>query len=212
MLSSLQRDALKEFMNVSFGQAASLLSEMAGQKIKLTIPEIELSHISLLGKKIEDEPFANIFKGHIVSSSLAFGNELKGKAQLVFPVKEGKILVSLFMGGETSLENDGFMDFSDTDIDAMKEIGNIILNTIVGSFANLLDKQIVYSLPEVEFFRYPEQEPKFSQETGHYVLLIRTTFSLVKTKIEGVVFVILTMDSISILIGKIDEMLVELYG
>lgn len=211
MLSVLQQDALKEFMNVSIGQAASLLSEMANQKIELAIPAIELSRTEKLSEK-ESMLFSNIFKGYIVSSSLAFGNEFKGKAHLIFPVPKGKRLVGLFMGDELSLENDNLNDFSDTDIDAMKEISNIILNTIIGSFGNLLNRQIIYSLPEVDFLNYPEQESELSLDTNYYVLLIRTTFSMIKDKIEGAIFIILTMDSVSSLLGKIDEMLVELYG
>ncbi|OPY56188.1 MAG: CheY-P phosphatase CheC [Pelotomaculum sp. PtaU1.Bin035] len=212
MLSSLQQHVLKEFLNVSIGQATYSLSEMANQKIQLTIPEIELTNIPSLSKKLKDGSFSKMFTGHIVSSSLAFGNEFNGKAKLVFPVNKGKILVNFFVGEEVSPENGYDQDnFSDTDIDALKEIGNIILNTIVGGFANLLDKQIIYSLPEVDFSYYPGQEPELIFDVGHNILLIHTTFSLVKAKVEGAIFIILTMESISNLIGKINEMLVCVY-
>ena len=42
MLNELQKDVLGEIVNVYIGQAASLLSEMTGQEIRLNVPQVLL--------------------------------------------------------------------------------------------------------------------------------------------------------------------------
>ena len=42
MLTEMQKDVLGEIVNVYIGQAASLLSEMTGQEIRLNVPQVLL--------------------------------------------------------------------------------------------------------------------------------------------------------------------------
>ena len=66
MLNELQKDVLGEIVNVYIGQAASLLSEMTGQEIRLNVPQVLL----LAGDSIVLDPTVvdDIWsQGHIVS-------------------------------------------------------------------------------------------------------------------------------------------------
>lgn len=44
------------------------------------------------------------------------------------------------------------MNFTDVDFDIIKEIGNIILNSIIGGIGNFLKIKLSYTLPEVKIF------------------------------------------------------------
>lgn len=213
MLTPLQQDALKEFMNVSIGQAGSVLSEMVNQKIHLEVPEVWLLTSERIPEIEElDEVLKAFLQGHIVSSSLSFGNEFNGQARLIFPVNKGKLLVNMLLA-EEFLPDDGTgsSGFSDTDTDAMKEIGNVLLNVIVGSLGNLLETKIEYSLPELEFLHVGEHDVQPLFGDGSYTLLIRNSFIVGETHIEGAIFVMLSMNSTEQLIKKIDETLVDFY-
>lgn len=214
MLSPLQQDALKEFMNIYIGQAASLLGEMVNEKINLTIPQVQL--ISLLNTNDSGHFLPLFLKGHVISSSIRFGTQFSGKARLVFPVDKTKLLVSLCMGEDNHEEISIPSKLTDTDFDAIKEIGNIILNAILGGLGNLMKTKLEYSLPEIELLFFPEDHNQstmssiqFPQES--YVLVILNTFHFDKTHIEGAVLVVLSINSVSLLMEKINEILEEVY-
>ncbi|MZP28915.1 chemotaxis protein CheC [Heliobacterium undosum] len=211
MLSPLQQDALREFMNVTIGQAGSVLSEMVNQKVRLEVPEVYL--LQNLQETEEGERLSGYLTGHVVSSVLRFEIGCNGVARLVFPREKGKLLVNLLLGEELLFSGEpGDNGFSETDTDAMKEVGNVLLNVIVGSLGNLLETRIEYSLPEVEFLYLREGEQRPVLCSGYYTLVIRNTFVVGDTRIEGAIFVMLCLDSAAQLLGKIDELLVELYG
>jgi Chemotaxis protein CheC, inhibitor of MCP methylation len=208
MISELQRDALAEIFNIAIGRAASVLSDMTNRKIELSVTEVDL----LLGNKI-DVTFLNscvgICSGHIMSSSVKFGDEYTGKAFLLFPASQAKILVNLCL--DQMEPDDSFVvdekELLDTDFDVMKEIGNIILNSVIGGLANLLVTKLTYSLPEVETFFVSSENQVAVLQNNIYLLTLKTLFSIANTQLRGAILIIMGMDSIDQLIRKINDML-----
>ena len=97
MLNELQKDILGEIVNVYIGQAASLLSDMTGQEIRLNVPQVLL----LNGDDIVLDPAVSEdiwSRGHVVSSSLRFSQGLNGKTFLMFPAAQAKALVNACLG------------------------------------------------------------------------------------------------------------------
>jgi len=212
LLNELQRDLLKELVNVYVGHAASLLSEMVNQKIDLNIPEVELIEANKMETNIFQYSSVEEYK-HVVSSSVKFGHNFNGKAFLVFPAERAKMIVSACMG-ESADEAllDGRIPLDDTDFDVLKEISNLILNAIIGEFGNLLSIKLEYTLPEIEVVYISDEEEKKMEMGNMYFLLLHTDFFLSQTKVNGVVVVALGMDSVNFLVEKIDELLGELDG
>ncbi|MDR3542534.1 MAG: chemotaxis protein CheC [Desulfosporosinus sp.] len=211
MLSLLHQDILTELVNVYIGQAASLLSEMVNQKIELTIPQINLMTVSELD--LSEYKYLSVFSsGHVVSSSMSFGNNFQGKAFLVFPLEQAKQLVTACTGEiELPAENDNFVRLVDTDLDILREIGNLIINAIIGEFGNLLDIRVEYSLPEIELISFSETQ-KVLLHNNIYILVLHTSFTLSKTRITGAVLIALSLNSVSILLDKINNLAEELNG
>ena len=207
MLNDLQKDALREYMNQFMGQAASLLSDMVNKRVNLTIPDVQIIDYK---KEVQGFEFIPSFlHSYIVSSSISFGKKFSGEAKLIFPRDKIKTLVTLCLGDEQPNE---IHELTDADFDAIREIGNIILNAIVGSIGNLVEVRLDYSLPEVNVFFFPEDMERIIVKNDVYLLVIRNTFTVEQANIEGAIIVILSMEAINELIDKIDEVLVDIYG
>ncbi|MFO7819761.1 MAG: hypothetical protein R6V17_05925 [Halanaerobacter sp.] len=211
MLNELQKDALQEYLNISIGKAANLLSEMTDQRVKLNIPNIDL----VSGHQIEEdkETLPDFLRGHVVSSSLSFGDDRFGKASLVFPVEDTKLLIDLFIGEEEfSSEEISERELTDTDFDAMREIANIILNALMGGLGNLINVKFEYNLPQVELIYFTDEDNSIDLSDNNYLLIIQSVFDLQEVSITGSVVIILSMDSISFLRTKIDDQLEDFIG
>jgi len=211
MLNEQQSDLLKEYVNVFTGKAASMLSEMANQKILLRVPEVEVLHMAQDGvdalKKI------SLFsEGHIVSSVMNFGHDFSGRALLIFPAEKAKNLVDACLG-DGNEEDASAVSLEDTDFDVLKEISNVLLNSIIGEFANMLGVKLEFTLPDVELIFVSEFEQKmYLKNNNIYILMLYTVFTLAETKVDGVVVIALGMDSLNMLVAKLNEVLGEANG
>ncbi|NTW05044.1 MAG: chemotaxis protein CheC [Peptococcaceae bacterium] len=208
MLNLRQEDALMEYMSVFIGQSASLLSEMVDKKIEITIPKI-----LLLAPDSDKEEYNELkpafFNSHVVTSSIEFGKIFSGVARLVFPKDSAQKLVCLCMGEEYEGISDG--NLTDTDHDAIKEIGNVLLNSLLGCLGNLLEIKMDYSIPKVHIYFFPEEEEDIFDNNAH-ILIICNSFTIADVCIEGAVIIVFNVESCTELISKIDEVLVEAYG
>ncbi|SDY88754.1 chemotaxis protein CheC [Tindallia californiensis] len=214
MLNELQKEALREHMNIYVGQAASLLSDMLRKKITLTTPELFILSKSQNDRAIYEKMKPSFFNSHVVVSTLKFGSVFSGNAQLIFPRDKSQWLVKLVLGeiedaGDVS-EALAHEELTDTDFDAIREIGNVILNSIVGALGNLLEVKLDYSLPEVQTFFYPEQEGELFEGKDPHVLIINNSFSIEEFETQGAILIVLGLDSIVELTAKINEILLDL--
>ena len=207
MLNAIQKDVLTEMINVYIGKATSLLSEMVNQRVLLSVPEVEL--ITLSNMDPLNNQFSSVFPpGHIISSSIRFGQRFEGKAFMVFPIEQAKLLVNACLGEEIVVQEDeALLEFIDTDFDVLKEISNIILNAIIGEFGNFLDTKLEYSLPDIEIVFVSEANQQFLLKDSIYLLILHTTFVLAETPVKGCIVMALSMNSVSWLIEKINALL-----
>ncbi|MBU2699353.1 chemotaxis protein CheC [Sporomusaceae bacterium BoRhaA] len=209
MLSEMQQDALTEFFNICVGQAAGMLSEIVNRKIKLSIPVIDLLSADDITASYFDSCIGDS-SGHVMSSSLQFGQEYNGKAFLLFPVDQAKLLVNICLNeiSDNAIIYDQ-QELLDTDFDVIKEIGNIILNSVVGGLGNLLVTKLTYSLPEVEMLFVSTEKQADLLQNNIYAFMMKTMFSIENTQFSGTILIIFGMDSVTRLIAKIDDMLEE---
>jgi chemotaxis protein CheC len=207
MLNPMQKDALTEIINVYIGKAASLLSEMVNQRIILSVPAIELITVSPNGQISNQLP--PIFSaGHIISSSIGFGKKLQGKAFLIFPADQAKLLVNVCLGEDVAIsENKDLLEFLDTDFDVLKEISNVILNAIIGELSNFMDTRVQYSLPDIELISISDSDSQIILKDDTYILVLHTVFLLSETQVNGFILIALSMNSVSWLLEKIDALL-----
>ncbi len=202
-----ESDVLREIMNLHIGEAAAILSEMVDRRIVLAVPEIKLIRLGQNANEVR-EGLRDVFDGQVVSSSLSFGDDFSGRAYFVFPSRQARSLVALCLGqspAEAPVNAD--LPFMDDDVDVVREIGNVILNSIIGGFSNILELRLNYSLPEVEVFDFNSAENTSHNLTGMHLLIIRASFLVEKDTVEGAVLIVFSLRSIEMLKAKMAALL-----
>lgn len=200
----LRYDILKELFNISIGKAASLLSDIISRKVLLNVPDIKIINV----KDIEDDfesYFKRILKGALMVSSVSFNGKLNGYANLIFPAEKMRTFINLCLNnGEQASISD--MNFTDMDFDVIKEIGNIILNSVVGEVGNSLSMDLSYTLPKVKVYDSIDFCTDIDTKDYHYMLLLYITFFIDNTEIKGAVVIDFTVKSLEEFMKRIDEL------
>lgn len=206
--NNLGYDILKEIFNIGVGRAADMLSQMIDKKILLDVPNIEIINDYSKPINLEDYLSAGI-KGTLMVSSISFQEELNGEANLVFPAEKMKTVISLCLGEEEKEEDD---KFTDIDFDVIREIGNIILNSIIGEIGNFLNKELEYTLPNIRIFEMDEFECSINKEDDKNSLLLSISFIIDSVKVEGAVIINFTIKSLKEIMNMVTKMGEELNG
>lgn len=136
-LSELQLDALTEVFNIGAGRAASSLSEIVGDEVKLSVPRIQLCQSSEVNAEVLslNSPRLGAVKQH-------FSGPFNADAMLLFTEERALEIVRDMMGSQLSVE-----ELAEFEQEAMCELGNIILNACLSAMADILSLTLESSLP-----------------------------------------------------------------
>jgi chemotaxis protein CheC len=129
-------DVLTELVNVGVGRAASSLSDLVNCRIELSVPSIQLSRSCELKFADQNSPSTVVVQG--------FSGELSGRAALAFP-HESSLTLAALLSGVDVLESELDVELSGV----LLEVGNILLNSLVGTLANEIQQQLDYTLPSL---------------------------------------------------------------
>jgi len=205
MLSEIQKDVLGEILNTNIGMAASVLSEMVRQKIILSVPKVDLQKGDEIDLSAFEKDLAD-FRTSVLST-IRFGQGFSGNAYIVIPADKAKDLVNACVGENES--HDDYLKLNADDFDVIREISNVILNSLIGAFGNLLNVRLDYSLPDVELAMINAAENSGLPADMNF-LSMHTSFLLSESKVKGMIFIALSVNSVNMLLGKINEMLGEI--
>ncbi|MBF0258791.1 MAG: chemotaxis protein CheX [Desulfamplus sp.] len=194
-ISHEQLEAVKELCNIGVGRGASVLNTMLSSHISLNVPDVQI----LSSNEFRDELKSFAKDSSISSVSLAFQGKISGSAQLMFPTETASSLVSVLVDESDEL-----------DMDALRagtfcEVGNIVLNGVMGSISNILGLTFDYSVPEY-IEANPEnfiQKPALNENS--HVLLAKTRFTIDELDIEGDIALFMRIGAINILIETIEK-------
>lgn len=131
-------DVLKEIGNIGAGNATTALSQMLGAKVDMMVPKVRLLEFKEVGTKMggEEQIVAGIY--------LVVEGDISGSIMFMQKKESAKAMVCKLMGMES--EGD---DFSEMELSALKEIGNIIAGAYLNSLATLTNLKIIPSVPDV---------------------------------------------------------------
>lgn len=206
----LKEDILKELFNISVGKSASMLSEIINKKILLNVPKLKILDLSRKCEVI-DNYLPQAIQGTMMVSSIAFKDELKGKASLIFPADKMRTFINLCLNKDNE-EQMCALHFTDIDFDILKEIGNIILNSVIGEIGNYLNVKLNYTLPEVKMFDKVEFEKNINSKEYPHILLLYINFKIDDSEIVGAILINLTLSSLSELLNKVEMIEDDFYG
>lgn len=197
LLTTGQRDALTELINIGFGRAAASLSKLTGHRVQLEVPQVMMCPVAELSDALR--PYIS---GEIASVHQVFSGPVAGDALLVLDQRSGGILKEL-------LTNEPALPLS---IDAsarevIAEVGNILLNACLGMFGNLLKVQVSFAVPHVtlEGLEAVVQSVVIEREELRYALVVHAGFRLKNSAITGYLIIVLSVASIDRLIRAIEK-------
>lgn len=202
-LDELEHDALTELVNIGVSRAAANLRKMVGEQVLLSVPSVEVvgrPAAADLIRQRESEP--------LIAVRQDFEGAFNGRALLIFPEANSLELVRAVTGDALSGE-----DALEMEQEALAETGNIVLNGCLATMANLLQKPLTLSLPQV--IRGDGQtlfELKDAQGQAGVVLFLYINFALSGRDIRGYIAMLLDLPSLESLQLLVREFIVRVMG
>ena len=194
-LTTLQRDALTELINIGYGRAAGALSELTGYRISLEVPRVSIHPITEMARQL-----SRVISGEVASVNQMFNGPISGNALLLLDEHSAKMLSELLTDERSSTPG-----FDSSAREIITEVGNILLNALLGVFGNLLQVQVSFAVPRlrVESVQGVLESITIGSDELNYALLIHTRFQLRASNVTGYLVMILGITSL-------DRMLIEL--
>lgn len=196
-LSTEQRDALVELLNIGFGRAGAALSKLTGQRILLEVPEVAIHPVSQL-----DASLGRVAAAKVASVHQVFTGPVGGDALLILDPVAAATLKEL-LTDEPALPLE--LDASSKEV--LTEVGNILLNACIGTFGNLLRVPVSFSVPDINVasLRSVVDRMVASGDAMRYALVVTAGFRLREAAVTGYVVIVLTVQSLTRLLIAVEE-------
>lgn len=139
-LNDIQFDVLKEIGNIGAGNATTALAKMMNMKIDMNVPRVEMVPFTDLPDTFgsPEEVLAGIL--------VQLEGDVKGMMMFLLKVESAHHLVDSLMGGYAQSGGEGF---SEMELSALGEIGNIIMGAYLSALSNLTNLMIGLSVPYI---------------------------------------------------------------
>lgn len=202
-LDELERDALTELVNIGVSRAALSLRKMVGGQVLLSVPSVDVvsrkTAAALIGQRESDR---------LVAVRQDFEGAFAGRALLIFPESNSLELVRAVTGGELNSD-----EVAEMEQEALAETGNVILNGCLATMANMLQRSLSMSLPEVVrgdgglLFEIEDVD-----STEGLVLFLYINFSVHDRDIRGYIAMLLDLPSLAILAQLLRDFIARVMG
>ena len=192
-ISPAQRDAITEVFNIGIGQAASVLNEMVAGHVELKIPRLSLLKKAELKQYLE-EKHEQLFS----SVLLGFCGDISGSSSLLFSSDDAVKLVSL-LTSEDSLPLESVTETT------LLEVGNIVINSVMGAIANTVGRTLQYSVPEYRRDTAKNLLMKSENHSERLCVVADTSFQIRSRRIEGHMLFLFEVDSFMSILDSVSS-------
>lgn len=187
-------DVLREVGNIGAGNATTALAQLLQCKVDMKVPQVRLLDFDQVGATMggEEQIMAGIY--------LMVEGDITGSIMFLQQLHSAQYLVEKLMGAPVSAEG-----FSDMEISALKEIGNIITGSYLNSLSTLTNLKIYPSVPDISIdmagaiLSVPAIE---FGALGDKILLIQTQFTD-EIDIDGFFILIPDLESYSKILSSL---------
>ncbi len=187
-IDNIEFDVLTEIGNIGAGNATTALSQLINTKIDMRVPQVKMLSFAELAEIIGGAE--TLVAGILLSLS----DDIDGQLLFVLESKDARMLVHQLLGfGDMESK-----EFSDIEVSALQEIGNIISGAYLSAISSLTGMSISVSVPSLAFdmagaiLSVPAIE---FGKLGDEALLIETQFTDLDVDISGYFILIPTMES-----------------
>jgi chemotaxis protein CheC len=192
-ISEHYTDALKEFVNIGVGKSANILNNMLDAHITLNVPRVQNIFNSELSSVF---PYTD---ENLSSIQLDIQGAFAGNAALIFSPDSAHNLVSILT--EVDIDSDEIEEIKE---ETLTEIGNILINGVMGAVANSIQQNLEYAPPKYKEATLNNLLSLISSDEKK--LMIDTHFEVTKHNIKGNIIILLNCDSVSDLCKSIDKL------
>jgi chemotaxis protein CheC len=197
LLTDRQSDALRELINIAFSRTAASLSQLTGSRVTLDPPAVDICAISEISSRLGQQ-----VKDDVATVHQIFTGEIAGDALLLLDYP-GAVMLTNFL----TRQDPGIMRLSASSGEALREVGNILLNACLGVFGNLLSVQVSFSVPRihVESFEALLNSLMVGKDELRYALVVHTGFRLHENEVKGFLMIALGIASLDQLLRRVDR-------
>ena len=186
-LDDVQYDVLKEIGNIGAGNATTALSKMLNMKMDMSVPNVALVPFTDISSIIGQEDQT------VVGILLGIEGDIDGMMMFIFDTKSAYHLVNTLMMRDANENDDrSLKDFSEMEMSALNEIGNIVSGSYLSALSGLTGMKMVssvpalsidmlgalLSVPAIEFGKYGDKllmiQSEFGEDdfvTGYFLLI-----------------------------------------
>jgi chemotaxis protein CheC len=185
-MNNMQYDVLREIGNIGAGNATTALSQMINSKIDMKVPKVEL---------LEFKELSDIVGGAenlVVGILFTLEGQIDGMMMFMMDMPAAHHLVRLLMG---DYANNSGEDFTEMELSALNEIGNIIAGAYLSSLSTLTNMLItssvpymaidmsgaILSVPAIEFGKIGDKALLIETEFGDDIQAVNGYFILIPT-------------------------------
>lgn len=137
-LGEFQLSVLREVGNIGAGHAATALSKMLSSEIQMNVPRVAV---------VGFDEISDVVGGAeqlVIGIFLRVEGDIPGSIFFLLEIESAKRLVSGMVG---SLADENAEEFSEIEISALQEIGNILAGSYLSSLADFTRKEMFPSPP-----------------------------------------------------------------
>jgi len=193
--SSKQVENLCDVAHQGTGRAGEALSSLIGEQVEFSEPAVKVR------TRIEiEEELSQFSNGFPMLVTQDFAGKISGRSGLFFKDHSGTNLAHLLMEeDEITLETQ-----QDVLFEILLEVGNIVLNRVMGSLSNMARDQLCYSIPILSVG--PEIIQSFSKvaslagDNDYANLVIKVDFHSAEHQIQGSLFIVFDLQSVRLMV------------
>lgn len=188
-VNSMPYDILREVGNIGAGNATTALSQLIHAKVDMTVPKVELLNFPELSDIVGSA------EKTVVGILLNLSGDIGGMMMFMIDYSAARHLVNRLLGDEYSSNAEYF---SEMDLSALKEIGNIISGAYLSALSSLTGLKIIESIPymAIDMAGAILSVPAIAfGELGDKALLIESEFNEIDYSVNGFFILIPTEES-----------------
>lgn len=192
-LSNIQLDVLKEIGNIGAGNAATALARLLNRRISMDVPRTKILEFKDVSEILGSAELP------VVGVLLKVTGDLTGNIMFILKQQAAEMLVKMLMG-DLHNDTDGY---SELEISAFKEIGNILTGSYLSALSELTKLKIMPSIPDLAIdmagaiLSVPAIE---FGKVGDTVLYIETEFTDGCNRVVGDFFLVPDFDTYDVLL------------
>jgi chemotaxis protein CheC len=190
-------DAFREIFNIGIGRAASALSKIVYETVKLSVPRLDILRLRQL-----DEVLQGSFDDELALVKQDFSGSAAGTAYLLMSKQASLKLVNALVHHSDSNDE----AFGDAEKGLLTEVGNILINALVGSMANTLGIGFELGQPSCAVAGAKALQADSNLSGSDYVMFVETLFLLPGRHIGGNLVILLGSTEMGKVLKGIDRM------